>query len=216
MPNSSIIPRLVISPDLRPLVCTEDADVTGIASDLIDQLGRTCGASSMALFWALIVTEKRSGETTIPGIATSFNLHQGVVRAAALKLESAGFIQITNKGNLPRHERSYGRWFARNRHRYPDNWKEIAGRIKDLAGWKCEACGNPHGAPPYVLTVDHCVDHDPMNVADENLAALCQRCHLRRHGMKPKPQTKADAIERLRQRYQAEQGQQTLPLEREC
>lgn len=29
-----------------------------------------------------------------------------------------------------------------------------------------------------VLTVAH-LDHDPTNCADDNLAALCQRCHLR-------------------------------------
>lgn len=102
-------------------------------------------------------------------------------------------------------------WFDRNKHRYPANWPEIATAVKEAAGWRCEACGNPHGPPPYVLTVDHCVDHDPANVARENLAALCQRCHLRRQGMRPLPTTKEEAIRRLRHRYEHEQGQMHLP-----
>lgn len=27
------------------------------------------------------------------------------------------------------------------RHRYPDNWDEIATQVKEEAGWKCEECG---------------------------------------------------------------------------
>lgn len=103
-------------------------------------------------------------------------------------------------------------WFDRNRHLYPDNWAEIATGIKERAGWKCEACGNPHGPSPYVLTVDHVVDHDPGNVSDDNLVALCQRCHLRRQGMRPLPKTKDEAIRRLRSRYEAELGQKRLPM----
>ena len=103
-------------------------------------------------------------------------------------------------------------WFARNRHRYPPDWKGIADRIKTEAGWRCVACDAPHGPSPHILTVDHIVDHDPANVSDENLAALCQRCHLRRQGMKPKPQTKAEAIERLRRRAEEERTQQRLDL----
>lgn len=104
-------------------------------------------------------------------------------------------------------------WFDRNRHRYPSDWDAIARAIKDASGWQCEACGNPHGKSPYVLTVDHVVDHNPANVTPENLAALCQRCHLRRQGMRPRPATKHEALERLRARYEAERSQQALPLE---
>lgn len=103
-------------------------------------------------------------------------------------------------------------WFARNRHRYPADWKAIADRIKTEAGWCCVACEAPHGPPPHVLTVDHIVDHDPANVSDDNLAALCQRCHLRRQGLKPKPMSKAKAIERLRERAQQEHTQQVMDL----
>lgn len=61
---------------------------------------------------------------------------------------------------------------------YPDNWKEIATRIKDAADWKCERCGHPHDvAAGYMLTVAHMIP-DKSNVEDWNLAALCQRCHL--------------------------------------
>jgi len=61
---------------------------------------------------------------------------------------------------------------------YPDNWKEIAKRIKDEAGWKCERCKASHSVEgARVLTVHH-LDGDKTNCADWNLAALCQRCHL--------------------------------------
>ncbi|MEO8082543.1 MAG: HNH endonuclease signature motif containing protein [Ardenticatenales bacterium] len=103
-------------------------------------------------------------------------------------------------------------WFDRNRHRYPDDWPNIARAVKDAAGWTCEGCDAPHGPCPHVLTVDHVVDHDPSNCAPENLAALCQRCHLRRQGMRPRPLTKADALRRLRERAEAERSQLTLPM----
>lgn len=80
--------------------------------------------------------------------------------------------------------------------RYPDDWDEISRRIRfERAGGRCECrgeCGNPHdggrcravhGEPApgsgkiVVLTTAH-LDHTPENVADENLLAMCQRCHL--------------------------------------
>jgi hypothetical protein len=65
---------------------------------------------------------------------------------------------------------------------YPDNWKEIADRIKTAADWKCERCKHPHDqASGHVLTVHH-LDGDKSNCADWNLAALCQRCHLKIQG----------------------------------
>lgn len=61
---------------------------------------------------------------------------------------------------------------------YPDDWKAIAKRIKDAAGWKCERCKHPHEVETgYVLTVHH-LDGDKAHCADWNLAALCQRCYL--------------------------------------
>ncbi|MFH5923806.1 hypothetical protein [Roseomonas xinghualingensis] len=75
---------------------------------------------------------------------------------------------------------------AENRKRYPADWPEISIRIRrDRAKWVCEApgCGAKDGHPHpktgsiVVLTVAH-LDHQPENSSDENLRALCQRCHL--------------------------------------
>lgn len=60
---------------------------------------------------------------------------------------------------------------------YPANWPELARRVKEDAGWRCENCGAEHGPPPNVLTVAH-LDNDKGNCELWNLAALCQRCHL--------------------------------------
>ena len=97
-------------------------------------------------------------------------------------------------------------WYSRNRHRYGEAWPAIAHAVKTDAGWQCEACGAPHGPPPHVLTVDH-LDHVPENMDRENLVALCQRCHLRRQGLRPRPADKAEALERLR-RYQENEDAQ--------
>lgn len=65
---------------------------------------------------------------------------------------------------------------------YPENWKEIAAEIKRKAGDKCERCSHANEyATGYVLTVHH-LDGVKSNCADWNLAALCQRCHLRIQG----------------------------------
>lgn len=76
-----------------------------------------------------------------------------------------------------------------NKARYPKDWKQIADRIRERAGDRCE------GSPAYpdcraenrephpetwsmvVLTVAH-LDHTPENCGDDNLRAMCQRCHL--------------------------------------
>ena len=62
---------------------------------------------------------------------------------------------------------------------YPDDWDDLARKVKDEAGWVCEnkKCKAPHG-PGYILTVHH-KDGDPSNCERENLVALCQRCHLK-------------------------------------
>ena len=65
---------------------------------------------------------------------------------------------------------------------YPENWGEIAETIKDAAGWCCEHCGHQHDVESgHVLTVHH-LDGDPANCREENLVALCQRCHLHWQG----------------------------------
>lgn len=85
-----------------------------------------------------------------------------------------------------------------NRARYPKNWAEISKRIRfERAEGQCEnliamrgsvevfeiRCTARHGEPhpitrsKVVLTVAH-LDHTPENCDDENLKAMCQRCHL--------------------------------------
>lgn len=92
-----------------------------------------------------------------------------------------------------------------NKHRYPKGWPQIRQRILERAGHRCEWCGVPNyvwrnehdewttdemrvetwtcvdglKAARIVLTVAHVHDHDPANCDDDNLAALCQRCHNR-------------------------------------
>jgi len=70
-----------------------------------------------------------------------------------------------------------------NRALYPDDWEAISLRIRERAGWCCEFCGAENGEPHPVtgskvfLTVAH-LDHTPANCADDNLRALCMKCHL--------------------------------------
>lgn len=82
-----------------------------------------------------------------------------------------------------------------NRALYPDNWEEISFIIRNVrAQNRCEWCGAVNGEPhpvtgsKVVLTCAHLgitkPDGTPGDKADkmdcrpENLAALCQRCHL--------------------------------------
>lgn len=71
-----------------------------------------------------------------------------------------------------------------HKERYPPDWPEISKRIRQRAENRCEFCGaenyqpHPVTGSKVVLTVAH-LDHNPQNCADENLKALCQRCHLR-------------------------------------
>lgn len=83
-----------------------------------------------------------------------------------------------------------------NRKRYPPEWPEISHRIRfERAGGRCECtgecgrgthvgrCPNVHGQPAYgtgsrvVLTTAH-LNHTPEECSDDNLAAMCQGCHL--------------------------------------
>lgn len=85
-----------------------------------------------------------------------------------------------------------------DRDEYPDDWDEISERIRHgRAEDRCECegeCGDVHpegrcratnGDPhpltgsTVILTVAHYPDRDKENVADDNLKAMCQRCHLR-------------------------------------
>lgn len=79
---------------------------------------------------------------------------------------------------------------------YPDDWEEISKRIRFIrAEGRCECTGeceahdfegrceainyDPHPitGSRVVLTVAHLND-DKMDCSDENLKAMCQRCHL--------------------------------------
>jgi len=81
------------------------------------------------------------------------------------------------------------------RHLYPVNWKEISLRIRARAKGRCECdglCGLHHGRRcieihgrkavwakgKVILTVAH-LRPPESDCRDENLRALCQRCHLR-------------------------------------
>ena len=68
---------------------------------------------------------------------------------------------------------------------YPPDWAQISNRIRFVrARGVCEQCGAVHGQPHpvtgshVVLTTAH-LDHNPAHCTDDNLKALCQRCHLR-------------------------------------
>lgn len=71
--------------------------------------------------------------------------------------------------------------------KYPRDWNAISKAKRTAAGWRCEWCGIDQGAvatstkgQPYkiVLTVAH-IDQNTENNNPDNLAALCQPCHLR-------------------------------------
>jgi hypothetical protein len=64
---------------------------------------------------------------------------------------------------------------------YPPEWPAVAWLVKTMAGWKCERCEHEHDPDPrtgFTLTVHH-LDGVKVNLQLWNLAALCQRCHLR-------------------------------------
>ncbi len=89
-----------------------------------------------------------------------------------------------------------------NRSRYPKEWPEIRAKIIERAENRCECigecglhchthgpqrCTERNGYPAkwakglVVLTVAH-LNHMPEDCRDENLKAMCQRCHLRYDG----------------------------------
>jgi 5-methylcytosine-specific restriction endonuclease McrA len=70
-----------------------------------------------------------------------------------------------------------------NRGRYPSNWKAIRRDILERENHRCKFCGvanyqpHPITGSRVVLTIAH-LNHTPEDCADNNLAALCQRCHF--------------------------------------
>jgi len=70
--------------------------------------------------------------------------------------------------------------------RYPKDWKLRSRFIRFYrAKGCCEWCGAKNGNPhpitgsKVMLTVAHVYDHRPEAASFLNIAALCQRCHLR-------------------------------------
>lgn len=69
-----------------------------------------------------------------------------------------------------------------NKCRYPSNWKQIRSQILERAGNRCEFCGIENysireNGSKVVLTIAH-LDNVPENCDQNNLRALCQKCHL--------------------------------------
>ena len=76
--------------------------------------------------------------------------------------------------------------------RYPSNWSRVRRAITRRARGRCEWCGAANHEPHpvtgsrVVLTTAHLGEpfargadkHDKRDIRAENLAALCQRCHL--------------------------------------
>ena len=70
---------------------------------------------------------------------------------------------------------------------YPEEWPQVATRLKAAAGGRCEVCGHVAGcddqchhtgAPRHrALTVHH-LDMDKTNLDRDNLVVACQVCHL--------------------------------------
>ena len=69
-----------------------------------------------------------------------------------------------------------------NKNRYPSNWQQIRELILIRALNKCEICGalnhklNLRTGARVVLTIAH-LDHIPEHCEEENLKAMCQKCH---------------------------------------
>ena len=65
---------------------------------------------------------------------------------------------------------------------YTSDWHQIAHDVKAKHNWQCERCFALNEVETgHVLTVHH-LDGNKGNMADWNLACLCQRCHLHIQG----------------------------------
>ncbi len=77
--------------------------------------------------------------------------------------------------------------------RYPKDWTNLALKVKEAAGWRCECCSRPcykPGERPKELTRSewtvntlsvHHRNHKPEDNRLENLLAVCTVCHLAMH-----------------------------------
>ena len=87
--------------------------------------------------------------------------------------------------------------------RYPSDWELRSRFIRHVrARDRCEWCGAPNGEPhpvtgaTVVLTTAHVHDHAPEAARLENLAALCQRCHIR-HDAARRKRDRTAGVEQL-------------------
>ena len=71
-----------------------------------------------------------------------------------------------------------------NYKQYPANWKVISYEVRFVkAGGRCQCCNakhlvvNPYTKKRFVLACVH-IDGDRNNCKDNNLGAMCQRCHI--------------------------------------
>lgn len=80
-----------------------------------------------------------------------------------------------------------------NKNRYPDNWGEIAFKIKEKVNWQCSKCGmqcvkpgedtkglNRSERMRRTLVVHH-ANYIPEDNKSDNLIPLCSGCHLGFH-----------------------------------
>ena len=73
----------------------------------------------------------------------------------------------------------------RNKHLYPPDWKAIAERCKELAGYRCQHCQIEQGAERtsrrgnlYRVYLQAChKDHTQRHKPNAELLCLCVRCH---------------------------------------
>lgn len=69
--------------------------------------------------------------------------------------------------------------------RYPKEWEAIRQAILNRERTRCKFCGaknhqpHPKTGSRVVLTIAHVLDKRPERVELGNLAALCQKCHLK-------------------------------------
>ncbi|QCS48126.1 HNH endonuclease (plasmid) [Picosynechococcus sp. PCC 11901] len=79
------------------------------------------------------------------------------------------------------------------KNRYPENWPDIALKVKQAARWRCQECGLKCIEPgqktkglsrseiaKHRLAVHH-QNYKPEDNRPENLIALCSACHCAKH-----------------------------------